>query len=136
MSLAGALAARGIGPGDAVAVQLPNVPEWVEIAYGARRLGAMCVAVNTRFGPREVRDIVERSGAKFLVTDLSDPDADAPDPPDRSDRDGSCDLDVFVLDASGKLQPLQSRLVAIKKPPEAVEKARKRASLSQNSVSV
>ena len=87
MSLAGALAARGIGPGDAVAVQLPNVPEWVEIAYGARRLGAMCVAVNTRFGPHEVRDIVERSGAKFLITDLSGLDAEAPDPPDRSDPD-------------------------------------------------
>lgn len=46
---------------------------------------------------------------------------------DRSDRDGSCDLDVFVLDASGERPPLRSRLVAIKKPPEAVEKARKRA---------
>jgi len=46
---------------------------------------------------------------------------------DRSDRDGSCDLDVFVLDASGKRQPLRSRLVVIKKPPEAVEKSRKRA---------
>jgi fatty-acyl-CoA synthase len=87
VSLAGALAARGIGPGDAVAVQLPNVPEWVEIAYGARRLGAMCVAVNTRFGPHEVRDIVERSGAKFLITDLSGLDAEASDPPDRSDPD-------------------------------------------------
>jgi fatty-acyl-CoA synthase len=85
VTLAGALAARGIGPGDAVAVQLPNVPEWVEIAYAARRLGARCVAVNTRFGPREVRDIVERSGAKFLIGDLSDLDADAPEPPDQTD---------------------------------------------------
>jgi fatty-acyl-CoA synthase len=87
VTLAGALAARGIGPGDAVAVQLPNLDGWVDIAYGARRLGAMCVAVNTRFGPREVRDIVERSGAKFLVTDLGDLDADAPEPPDRTDPD-------------------------------------------------
>src|SRR5919206_499055 len=54
-------------------------------AHGARRLGAMCVAVNTRFGPREVRDIVERSGAKFLITDLDDLDADAPEPPDQTD---------------------------------------------------
>ena len=87
MTLAGALAARGIGPGDAVAVQLPNLPAWVDIAYGARRLGAMCVAVNTRFGPREVRDIVERSGAKFLVTDLEELDAEAPEPPDRTAPD-------------------------------------------------
>lgn len=87
MTLAGALAAAGIGPGDAVAVQLPNVPAWVEIAYGARRLGAICVAVNTRFGPREVRDIVERSGAKFLISDLQELDADAPEPPDHSDLD-------------------------------------------------
>lgn len=46
---------------------------------------------------------------------------------DRSDCDGSCDIDVFVLDGSGERKPLASRLVVIKKSPEAAERARKRA---------
>lgn len=46
---------------------------------------------------------------------------------DRSDRDGSCDLDVLVLDGSGERRPLGSRLVLIRKPPEAAKRARKRA---------
>jgi hypothetical protein len=46
---------------------------------------------------------------------------------DRSDREGSCDLDVLVLDGSGERQPLASRLVVIKKPPQTTEGARRRA---------
>jgi hypothetical protein len=47
---------------------------------------------------------------------------------DRSDREGLDDLDVLVLDGREQgCEPLPARLVALKKPPEACEKARKRA---------
>ena len=47
---------------------------------------------------------------------------------DRSDKDGVCDLDVLVLDGRDPQRPgLPARVVVLKKPPEAAEKARKRA---------
>jgi hypothetical protein len=73
-------------------------------------------------------DYLVRAGSRSLRLAQADGEPlDLASVLDRSDRDGSCDLDVFVLDASGARQPLRSRLVVIKKPPEAIEKARKRA---------
>lgn len=46
---------------------------------------------------------------------------------DQSDEEGSCDREVLIHDGAGKQPPLLARLVLIKKPPEAAEKARKRA---------
>lgn len=47
---------------------------------------------------------------------------------DASERDGSADLDLFVIDGGDQDQaPLPARLVVLKKPPEAADKARKRA---------
>ncbi len=61
------LADLGIGPGDRVAVWLPNVPAWLELQFACARLGAIVVAVNTRFRAVEVEDIVGRSGARVLA---------------------------------------------------------------------
>lgn len=64
---ASALAALGIGKGDRVALWLPNGPEWLVLWFACARLGAIAVAVNTRFRAAEVEDIVGRSGAKALA---------------------------------------------------------------------
>jgi fatty-acyl-CoA synthase len=61
------LAALGIGAGDRVALWLPNVPAWLELLLAVGRLGAVAVAVNTRFRAVEVADIVARSLARALV---------------------------------------------------------------------
>ena len=61
------LAELGIGAGDRVAVWLPNVPAWLVLCLACARLGALCVAVNTRFRSVEVADIVGRSGARVLA---------------------------------------------------------------------
>jgi acyl-CoA synthetase (AMP-forming)/AMP-acid ligase II len=69
--LAGALAARGVGPGDPVAFQLPN---WVEAAvtfYAAAFLGAVIVPVVHFYGPKEVAYILRRTGVRTLVTAAS-----------------------------------------------------------------
>ena len=65
--VAGGLAATGIGAGDRVAVWLPNRPEWLELHVALARLGALTVAVNTRFRAHEVRDLLERSEARAVA---------------------------------------------------------------------
>ena len=66
--VAGGLARRGVGPGDVVAFQLPN---WMEAAltfYAASLLGTVIVPIVHFYGAKEVRYILERSGARVLVT--------------------------------------------------------------------
>lgn len=65
---AGWLAAQGIGLEDRVAIWMPNRVEWFALLLGLSRLGAVAVAVNTRFRPAELGDLLERSRARMLVT--------------------------------------------------------------------
>lgn len=69
--VAGALAALGIGPGDRVALWLPNQPEWLGLYFALARLGAIAVAVNTRFRSAELGEILFRSGCRALALDPS-----------------------------------------------------------------
>jgi len=57
----------GVREGDRVAIWLPNVPAWLACFFAVARLGAITVAVNTRFRSSEIADIVGRSGAKVLI---------------------------------------------------------------------
>ena len=61
------LADLGVGPGDRVALWLPNIPAYPILYFACARLGAIAVAVNTRYRAVEVADIVGRSGAKVLA---------------------------------------------------------------------
>jgi fatty-acyl-CoA synthase len=65
--IARGLAAQGIGPGDRIAVWLPNRIEWLALFLALARLGAVLVAVNTRYRSSEVEYILQRSGARMLV---------------------------------------------------------------------
>ena len=65
--VAGGLADLGIGAGDRVALWLPNCTEWLVLHLALARLGALSVAVNTRFRAHEVQDILTRSEAKALA---------------------------------------------------------------------
>ena len=67
LRLADGLARLGIGPGDKVAVWLPNLFAPVEIGFALARLGAISVAINLGFRAHEVGDILHRSGARALV---------------------------------------------------------------------
>ncbi len=70
------LIARGLAPGERVAVWAPNLAEWAVAALGAHCAGGVVVPINTRFKGREAADILDRSGARFLftVTDFLDID--------------------------------------------------------------
>lgn len=65
--LAGILRARGVEPGDRVALMLPNVPHFVVAYYGILRLGAVAVPLNVLNKHREVAYYLEDSGAKLLL---------------------------------------------------------------------
>src|SRR6478752_3885978 len=64
---AGLLRAKGIGPGDAVGLQMPNVPYFPIVYYGALRLGAIVVPMNPLLKGREVEYYLKDSGAKLIV---------------------------------------------------------------------
>jgi fatty-acyl-CoA synthase len=64
---ASGLMALGVGKGDRVALWLPNIAAWPILYLACCHLGAIAVAVNTRFRAVEVADIVSRSGAKVLA---------------------------------------------------------------------
>jgi fatty-acyl-CoA synthase len=66
-AIAGGLEALGIGAGDRVALWLPNCPEWLELHLALARLGALTVAVNTRFRAHEVEDVLVRSRAAAVA---------------------------------------------------------------------
>src|SRR5262249_20541509 len=61
------LADLGVGPGDRVALWLPNLPAYPVLYFACARLCAIAVAVNPRYRAVEVADIVGRSGAKVLA---------------------------------------------------------------------
>src|SRR3954465_9190576 len=65
--VAGGLRELGVQRGDRVALWLPNRPEWLELHLALARLGALTIAINTRFRAHEVRDILERSEARALA---------------------------------------------------------------------
>jgi len=76
--LADALAERGIGAGDRVAVRTMNRIEWFVVEAALGKLGALRVAVSFRLRPAEVHYMLEHSGARAIVFDDEDPAALAP----------------------------------------------------------
>lgn len=66
-SLATGLAELGVKQGDRVALWLPNRTAWLAAFLACARLGAIAVAINTRFRSAEVGDLLHRSGAVLLV---------------------------------------------------------------------
>jgi long-chain acyl-CoA synthetase len=63
------LAVRGIGPGDVVAMVLPNTPEFVVTFFAAVRRGAVVLPLNRQFHEPELRHYVDDSGARAVLAD-------------------------------------------------------------------
>jgi acetyl-CoA synthetase len=66
--LANALKDRGIGPGDVVGIFLPMIPEVVVAMLACARIGAPHNVVFGGFSPESVRERMEFSHAKALIT--------------------------------------------------------------------
>jgi 3-(methylthio)propionyl---CoA ligase len=67
--LASALARRGIGRMDTVAVLLPNTPPMIEAHFGVPMLGAVLNTLNTRLDPETLAFMLRHGGARALITD-------------------------------------------------------------------
>ncbi|MCB9586652.1 MAG: AMP-binding protein [Polyangiaceae bacterium] len=68
LGAARAFIAAGVEPGDRVAVWAPNCHEWILAAIGAQCAGAALVPMNTRFKAKEAAYVLQKSGAKLLVS--------------------------------------------------------------------
>ena len=69
--VANALLGLGLRPGDRVAVQLENRPEFVEIFFGIMRAGGIMVPANIMYKADEMGHILSDSGARFLFVSES-----------------------------------------------------------------
>ncbi|HEY7620818.1 MAG TPA: AMP-binding protein [Solirubrobacteraceae bacterium] len=68
---AAGLAARGVLPGDVVALQAPNGPQWMALALGAMAAGAAVTGISPLATEREVAAQLTDSGASPLVSSLT-----------------------------------------------------------------
>ncbi len=66
---ASALARRGLGRGDVVAVVAPNVPAMVEAHFGVPMAGCVLNTLNTRLDAATLRFMLEHGGARLLLVD-------------------------------------------------------------------
>jgi long-chain acyl-CoA synthetase len=66
-AFAGLLRDKGVGPGDRVALMMPNVPPFPVVYYAILRLGAVVVPLNPLLKGREVEYHLADSGARVLV---------------------------------------------------------------------
>ena len=67
--LASALARRGIGTGDTVAVMLSNTPEMYECHFGVPMTGGVLLSLNTRLDADAIAFMLQHGEAKVLITD-------------------------------------------------------------------
>ena len=64
-----ALAGRGIGQGDTVAVMLPNIPAMLEAHFAVPMIGAVLNALNVRLDAEAIAFMLAHGEAKVLIAD-------------------------------------------------------------------
>ncbi len=67
-SLAGGLAARGVGPGTVVGLMAPNLPEYAVVFHGVAVAGGAATTINPTYTAEEVEYQLNDAGAKYLLT--------------------------------------------------------------------
>ena len=96
------LEAAGVGPGERVVIVTPNAARMTIAFLGACAHGRVLVPVNFRLSPRDVADIVARSGASALLVDPElDPALAEVRAPRRVVMDGAADAEVFAPSPDG-----------------------------------
>src|SRR5579872_4526281 len=66
--LAASLARQGFGPGQVLAIALPNSIDFILAYYGALRAGGIVTTMNPLYTPLEMTHQLHDSGDRFLVT--------------------------------------------------------------------
>jgi long-chain acyl-CoA synthetase len=115
-SYAAGLAELGIGPGDTVAVLIPNVLDFPRVYYGALAAGATLVPVHLLLTPDEIAYVLRDSGATMLIAH-SGQLATGAAAAHAADTQlvsvgplpvGLADAPTRLEDVSGKVQPLRT----------------------------
>ena len=68
-ALAVALADRGVSHGDRIRIQLQNIPQYALALVALWKLGAIGVLLNPMYQGRELRHLIDDSGARGLIVD-------------------------------------------------------------------
>ncbi len=66
-AVARGLIARGVEPGDKVALWMVNRPEWIEAAFAIIKIGAVLVPINTRLRTEDVAYILDQSDSSTII---------------------------------------------------------------------
>lgn len=77
---AAGLAAQGVGPGERVAIRLPDSPAFLQAFLGANLAGAVPVPLAPQLSPQEQAAILEDSGARLLAAAPGSPTDGLPVP--------------------------------------------------------
>jgi long-chain acyl-CoA synthetase len=71
--IAGTLISNGFGPGDRLALLLPNGPDYIELIYACSMLGVIAVPLNTRLSINEIDQVLEDARPHGIVRHSSLP---------------------------------------------------------------
>jgi acyl-CoA synthetase (AMP-forming)/AMP-acid ligase II len=74
--VAAGLSRLGLRRGDRIALAAPNQAEWLELCFGALRLGLVVVTLNVRYRESELAYMLEQSGTRVLVSVARSGDTD------------------------------------------------------------
>src|SRR4029077_20559830 len=66
--IAEGLRTAGLAPGEVVAVQLPNIPQFVSLYFGILKAGLVLLRLNPLLKAREIAYHLRDSRARILVT--------------------------------------------------------------------
>jgi benzoate-CoA ligase len=101
-----ALRGLGVEPEQRVALLMADGPGWAATFFGALKLGAVAVPLNTRLAPADLRAVLMDCRPRVLVADRALREAAAVDPAAIGAR-SVLDFDTLVRDAPGAAMPAE-----------------------------
>jgi acyl-CoA synthetase (AMP-forming)/AMP-acid ligase II len=113
LRVAAALAERGIGRGDVVALHAPNSPSWATVFHGVLRANAVVTSVNVLSTAHEIAAQLAGSQARLVVTTAALLDRSAA----AAKEAGLGDDAVVVLDGADGHPSLADLLACTAEPP-------------------
>ena len=114
-SFANSLCSLGLERGDRVAIYAKNSNQWVEALFGLAQVGLISVTINYRLTATELEFIVENSGAKAIICDVSTEQNSL------EVRDKVTELKHVINSQSFEKLVSDQKEPAVRRPPSAIE---------------